>query len=258
MSNSPSLSIFSSGAVHNVTQNHSVNNPPAPAFTQEDNAKLSALFPNAPLRRIPRYARMGLLACAQALTNIPAEQRTSLGLVVGTAYAGMGMSMDFMDSILDAEPRLSSPTAFSHAVNNMGAGLLSLYLGLQGPCHTATQFALSFAAAIQAAATLIYANRAEYVLVGCMDETDARFHKFSPKNTLFEGAIFFLVGKEDANHPKISIDWDEFSPENLINNQPHTTALQSAAATLQAIEAKKDHAILCQENGNCATIRIWR
>ncbi len=249
------LSVLGTGAIHNILDGYHKDMPPPPALNADENAKLSALFPKAPLRRIPPYARMGLLACANALEgheNLPIE---SMGLVVGTAYAGIKMSMDFMDSILDAEPRLSSPTAFSHAVNNMGAGLLSLYLGLQGPCHTVTQFNLSFAGAIQAATSLIYSGRAPYVLVGCMDESDSRFNNICPDKGFFEGAVFLLVTKETQNLPKISVDFNAQIDPNKIEQ----SALHSAVTSLNALLMQEQKVVFCRDNTNLgASISIGR
>ncbi len=156
-----------------------------------------------PLRRIPLYARMGLLAALRALEQSAKAKNTSFStmqgcedtaLIIGTAHSGIVMSMDFMDSILDAEPRLSSPTAFSHAVNNMGAGLISLLLDVRGSCQTVSQFELSFAGALQAATLLLHSGRAKRALVGAIDECDARFSHCCPHMTnTAQGAVFFCV-----------------------------------------------------------------
>ncbi len=164
--------------------------------------------PCPPLRRIPLYARMGLLAALQALQQSSwqggGEQGCEdMALVIGTAHSGIVMSMDFMDSILDAEPRLSSPTAFSHAVNNMGAGLLSLLLDIRGPSETLSQFELSFAGAVHTAYLLLHSGRVSRVLVGAMDEVDARFTQCCPSMTdTAQGAAFFCLEKADESTEK--------------------------------------------------------
>ncbi len=222
------------------------------SFGADENAALSALFPRLPLRRIPRYARMGLLAGATALAEVSEEasvtpaDHANIGLVVGSAYAGIQMSMDFMDSILDAEPRLSSPTAFSHAVNNMGAGLLSLYLGLRGPCHTVTQFSLSFVGALHMAQTLIHAGRATHVLVGCMEENEGRFTALCNAQhvPLLEGAAFFLVGKADAHRPRISVAWNHNSPQAATKTGTATREDSPLAGETSLHHAQSLHAFI--------------
>jgi len=122
--------------------------------------------------------------------------------------------MDFMDSILDNGPHLSSPTAFSHAVNNMGAGLLSLLLGIEGPCFTISQFELSFAGAVSTAAALLGAGRAERVLLCAVDETDSRFSRCCPEylsseHPQTEGAVALCLGREAAGAPSLRVWWGQ-------------------------------------------------
>jgi len=188
-----------------------------------DTAELADALPDAPLRRVPRYARMALLAAVRALDDAGWRRESLAGdtaLVIGTAYSGAQMSLDFMDSIIDNGPRLSSPTAFSHAVNNMGAGLLSLLLGLQGPCLTVSQFELSFAGAICAATTLLHAGRARRALVGAVDETDERFTRCCPQIhkagvPLTEGAVFLCLELPDPVRPTLRLRWERNAPRPL-------------------------------------------
>jgi hypothetical protein len=186
---------------------------PAPPDTSE----LAATLPGVPMRRIPRYARMALLAAIRALDDAGWRQEPEMrdiALVIGTAYSGAQMSMDFMDSIIDDGPRLSSPTAFSHAVNNMGAGLLRLLLNLHGPCLTVSQCELSFAGAVYAATTLLYAGRARRVLVGSVDEIDERFTHCCPQIQKTgipqtEGAVFLCLEPPGQVHPTLRVRWDQ-------------------------------------------------
>lgn len=159
--------------------------------------------PSPALRRVPRYARMGLLAALRAMQAAGWTKDSHTGetgetaLIIGSAWGGAQMSMDFMDSLLDDGPRLSSPTAFSHAVNNMGAGLISLLLDLRGACQTVSQFGLSFAGAVQAAALELGLGRARRVLVGALDESDPRFFRACPEAEGFgparEGSVFLCL-----------------------------------------------------------------
>ena len=180
-----------------------------------DTAELATNLLGVSLRRIPRYARMALLAAIRALDDAGWRQEAGMqdiALVIGTAYGGAQMSMDFMDSMIDDGPRLSSPTAFSYATNNMGAGLLSLLLQLQGPCLTVSQFELSFAGAVCAAITLLYAGRAKRVLVGAVDEIDARFSRCCPQIQKTgipqaEGAVFLCLELPHSDYPTLNIHW---------------------------------------------------
>ncbi|MDR0466564.1 MAG: beta-ketoacyl synthase chain length factor, partial [Deltaproteobacteria bacterium] len=182
-----------------------------------DTAELAADLPGVSLRRIPHYARMALLAAVRALDDAGWRQASDLrdvALVMGTAYGSPQMSMDFMDSILDGGPRLSSPTAFSHAVNNMGGGLLSLLLDLQGPCLTVSQFDLSFAGAAFVATTMLRAGRARRVLVGVVDEMDGRFARCCPQTqkagiAQTEGAVFLCLEPPDPKRIQMSVRWGQ-------------------------------------------------
>ncbi len=208
--------------------------------------------PCPPLRRIPVYARMGLLAALQALeasgwgaenAAVLADDAQDTGhvntaLILGTAHSGIVMSMDFMDSILDAEPRLSSPTAFSHAVNNMGAGLMSLLLDVRGPCQTVSQFELSFAGAVQAAALLLHNGRVDRALVGAMDEVDTRFSACCPTMTKSaQGAVFFCMEKAQNADEKALLRVC-FGPKNAFKHPADRLLLSGTARSSEAMQGE--------------------
>ena len=217
---SAALSVAGTGLVHSIGGKEAleaIQHGQAPAISAPDISPLAALLPGVSLRRIPRYARMALLAAVQALDAAGWRQKEVLhrtALVFGTAYSSSQMSMDFMDSILDNGPHLSSPTAFSHAVNNMGAGLLSLLLGIEGACFTISQFELSFAGAMSTAAALLGAGRAERVLLCAVDETDSRFSRCCPeylssKHPQTEGAVALCLVRQAAGAPSLQVRWGQ-------------------------------------------------
>ena len=201
----------------------------ADAKEPADLARLREIFPGPALRRIPKLVRMALLAATDALDM--AHWRTpaileNTALVVGSAYGCQQMSLDFMDSILDNGPQLSSPTAFSHSVNNVLTGLVSLHLGMRGPCMNVTQFEHSFAGAVQAATALLASKRAGRVLLGMADEFDARFAHCCPavaQAGMAEGAVFFCLGPKGKDLPGFA----------LADAAP--TALAHAVATFRAL-----------------------
>ena len=228
MISNTALSVVATGMVHSIGGKDAlaaVQLGQTPVFSTPDISSLAALLPGVSLRRIPRYARMALLAAVQALDAADWRQKEVLhktALVFGTAYSSSQMSMDFMDSILDNGPHLSSPTAFSHAVNNMGTGLLSLLLGIEGPCFTISQFELSFAGAMSTAAALLNAGRAERVLLCAVDECDNRFFHCCPQylqgeHPLTEGAVALCLvraaapsaGTPAVAAPSLQVRWGQ-------------------------------------------------
>lgn len=212
------ISVTGTGLVHSLGGKDALTALPqghTPAFSNPDVSSLAALLPGVSLRRIPRYARMALLAAIQALDEAGWRQKEVLrntALVFGTAYSSSQMNMDFMDSILDNGPHLSSPTAFSHAVNNMGAGLLSLLLGIEGPCFTISQFELSFAGAVCTATALLNAARVERVLLCAVDESDSRFFHCCPQylqgeHPRTEGAVALCLTGDMGGAPSLQVRW---------------------------------------------------
>ena len=217
--------VHSLGGLAQLTAQRGLPANPAPPDTTE----LAAALPGIPLRRIPRYARMALLAAIRALDDAGWRQGPEMrdtALVVGTAYSGAQMSMDFMDSLIDDGPRLASPTAFSHAVNNMGTGLLSLLLQVRGPCLTVSQFELSFAGAVCAAITLLHAGRARRVLVGTVDEIDERFACCCPQVQKqgipqTEGALFLCLEPPNPLRPFLRVRWERNAlPPAFVSGSP--------------------------------------
>ena len=189
----------------------------ANAPVRADTTDLGNFLPKPALRRTPHYARMALLAGLRALDM--ASWRDSAGLretalVLGTAHGCAQTSMDFMDSILEGGPGLSSPTAFSHSVGNVAAGLMTILLGIEGPCFTISLFEHSFSGALSTAITLLAAGRVKRVLAGAVDETDARFISCcakrlnpTPHLPLTEGAVFLCLTNEKnrAALPRIRV-----------------------------------------------------
>ena len=222
MISNAALSVAGTGLVHSLGGKDAlavVQLGQTPVFSTPDISSLAALLPGVSLRRIPRYARMALLAAVQALNEAGWREKKvlrNIRLVFGTAYGSSQMSMDFMDSILDNGPHLSSPTAFSHAVNNMGAGLISLLLGIEGACFTISQFELSFAGAVSAASALLNSGRTERVLLCAVDESDSRFFHCCPQylqgeHLQTEGAVALCLTRQtaEANRPLLQVRWGQ-------------------------------------------------
>lgn len=206
------------GLVHPAGDTKVLTSPPFLHDFGEDEyrmaiAALADHFPRQALRRLPLYVRVGLLAAVKALqaavlwpcpTNIP--------VVIGSAYSCQKTSFDFMDSILDFGPNLASPLAFSHAVNNMAAGLFSLMLQTTGTCMTVNNGQLSFAGALQTAMTILDSGKAPAVLVGAVDESDPRFTALFPQKKLLPSAAFFCLCQKDTGLA-VELVWEDLQEE---------------------------------------------
>ncbi|WP_298067754.1 beta-ketoacyl synthase N-terminal-like domain-containing protein [uncultured Mailhella sp.] len=177
---------------------------------------LSAHFPKGSLRRVPLYARTGLYAAVSALSEakrFPCPENT--GIVVGSFFGCQKTSFDFMDSILNDGPRLSSPLAFSHAVSNMAAGLLSLLLHTTGPAFTVNDQELSFAGALEIGLSLLNSARCDSVLVGALDEADPRLHEVFPALPMASGS-FFVCLERRSQGIRAEVQWDVQNPSSLV------------------------------------------
>ena len=214
-----------------------------------DTSQLAQLFPKISLRRVPRAARACLLATGLALQDAglsPEDLKIPgrTGIFVGTAYSSTAISMDFMDSILDGGPNLSSPTAFSHSVSNVEAGMLSLLLGIQGPCMTVTQFALSFVGALASAQAQLNSGRIDLALCGAIEERDPRFSAicsatgFSGQAPAADGAVFFVLARRKPGAPCLAPGFGE-SPAfaTHLRGEEALGVLFGQGALAQAIDA---------------------
>lgn len=202
------------------------------------------------LRRVPSACRSALQVALLALKNAgikaPLEKNVAekTGVYIASAHGAVDNSLAFLDSILDYGPALASPTAFSFSVNNAFAGLLSIYLNIQGPSNTSTQFGQSFAGALQAAGSALVAGSIDYALLGVVEEAAPQLQDIyaaavPEANSLWdyakppqgESAIFFLLASS-GRKPGVAIslpvwragDAARFEPDLLF----HSGAPQAA------------------------------
>jgi len=183
------------------------------------------------LRRMNRYARMGVLGASLALADadFEAQGRNDLGLVIASGYGASKSTFDFLDTMIDDGGRCPSPTQFSNSVHSSAASHLSIVLQVGGPCLTVSQFEMSPISALLTAYNWLAEGRVEAVLFGAVDEycpvlgycydrfygTSAREcmrpEQWSQQTAVMgEGAVFLLLeraqGRGRYGHIE-SLDW---------------------------------------------------
>lgn len=191
---------------------------------------IKSLLPGVNLRRVSPVGRLALAAAGQALNAgglaLPLDGKTSpsTGLFIGSGLGAVQSILAFMDSVLDDGPGLASPTHFSHSINNVFCGLLSLNLNIQGPSCTVSQFGLSFAGAWQAALSSLAAGEISWALVGAVEESVEKLNKIyqeadQDNESALTGpptdsntAVFFLLSREPGARPLCSaaLAWHTF------------------------------------------------
>ena len=181
------------------------------------------------VRRADRFSKMAVMAALDAVQDsgiVLDDKKSSLGIIVATAFGPHVTTFRFLDDILNYGDVNVSPTIFSHSVHNAAASYIALLLDSRGPTVTLTQFAFSFHHALILAQIWLHEERCEYVLVGNVDECgtvmdyicsrklkiadDGRIKPFhfsaSPVAVPGEGSVFFLVtrGKCPKKYCEIS------------------------------------------------------
>ncbi len=175
------------------------------------------------MRRADRFSKMAALAAWDAVQDSGIdldELKSSLGIIVATAFGAHATTFRFLDDILDYGDDNVSPTAFSNSVHNAAGSYIASILGNQGPVLTMTQLVASFHQALILAESWIKEGRCRNVLVGSVDEyadvmeyicsrkltiaEDGKIRPFlftkMPASVPGEGSSFFLV--TDQNSPK--------------------------------------------------------
>lgn len=165
------------------------------------------------LRRADKLSKMAVMAAAAALDDSGSVLTGKrVGIILATAFGAHVTTFDFLDGIIDYGEAGVSPTAFSNSVHNAAASYIATTLDLHGPTLTVTAFRFSFEAALQLADAWLAQGRADYFLVGAVEQygevlghvaamklsqpADARLHPFAfmpTANLPGEGALFFLV-----------------------------------------------------------------
>lgn len=172
-----------------------------------------------PLRRADKLSKMAVLGAAAALADSGIDVSGKRGgIILATAFGAHVTTFDFLDGIIDYGEANVSPTAFSNSVHNAAASYVATALGITGPTLTVTAFRFSFESALQLAAAWLAQGRADYLLVGAVEQygtvldhvcrsklpqaADGRMTPFALRasgNVPGEGAAFFFLDAAAAD-----------------------------------------------------------
>ena len=194
-------------------------------------------------RRADRFSKMAVLSAWDAMqdSGIDIEElKSSLGIIVATAFGAHATTFRFLDDILDYGDDNVSPTAFSNSVHNAAGSYIGSILGAHGPVLTVTEFAFSFHRALALAESWIREGRCDNVLVGSIDEyasvmeyicklklkiaADGKIRPFqfssSPSAVPGEGGVFLLVSRKETPNSYCKITGVLMDGKNTGGNKP--------------------------------------
>ena len=124
------------------------------------------------LRRVDRFTQSALLGACLALADaglLDRVDRTRMGLVLATGHGALGSATELLDSILDDGDAFASPLLFARAIHSAAASVVSILLGIRGPCLTVSQMAMLVPMSFWTARQWLLEGRADQVLVGGVD-----------------------------------------------------------------------------------------
>ena len=123
-------------------------------------------------RRMDRYSQMAIaaatLALADAGRDVP-DGGVGVGAVIGSAGGGSQVREGQHRAMLARGPGRLSPFTIPSSITNMGAGQISMALGLRGPVTTTCNACAAGTDALGLAAAIIRRGDAEVMLAGGAD-----------------------------------------------------------------------------------------
>jgi 3-oxoacyl-[acyl-carrier-protein] synthase II len=132
------------------------------------------------LRRIDRVGQLSIACCRLALEHAGLLVRSGIdaediGVVLGSATAGLHTLVGYMDRLLELGPSGASALDFSNTVGNAAASLCGIEFGLRGINVTVGQKEASACAAIAHAAGVLQARRHRAVVTGGVDDFESLY-----------------------------------------------------------------------------------
>jgi hypothetical protein len=170
------------------------------------------LDPSA-VRRLSKLIKRTLVASKLALTE--AEIEIPDAIITGTGLGCLEDTEKFLNSVLEDELGMLSPTAFIQSTHNTLSGQVALMLKCHGYNTTYAQRSHSFEQAVEDAVMMLEAKEAQHILVGAADEIPPNTHRILQKIGLYrsvqkhselpiagEGVHYFVFSTQKTSHSK--------------------------------------------------------
>lgn len=201
-------------------------------------------------RRLSGIIKMGLYAAQMALAE--AGVHVPDGIITGTSLGCLTDTAKFLNSMIEENESLSSPSAFIQSTHNSISSQIAIALGCNGYNSTYTNRGFSFESALIDAMLQIEENSSAGFLVGASDEitgellnilADPRFAEYSRYNyddkqkQIFpygEGAAYFYLSGEQAANSFCKIT--SVKTFTLDDNGPDLTKMIDAVFSQNGIE----------------------
>ncbi|MBE9503244.1 MAG: hypothetical protein IME96_03630 [Proteobacteria bacterium] len=152
-----------------------------------------------PLQRYGRFdsfTRLGCAATALALrdADMAEKQRKddTTGMIISSDYEILNTDIDYYETTLDAEGAFSSPNLFSYTLPVIVLGECAVYYGLTGPTFCVGDDALYGLKALESAAAMIAAGKAQRMIVGWLESPPER-SKGIEGEMRPSGAVFIVL-----------------------------------------------------------------
>ncbi len=236
------------------------------SLIQSDSNRLKCIEPDyknyinpTSLRRMSRIIKMGLTASKICLENAGVEKPGAI--ITATGLGCLEDTEKFINSIIDNNEQLLTPTPFIQSTHNTVGGQIALMLGCNDYNFTYTNRGISFESALLDAYLLIKEG-SDNILIGGIDElTDTSFKLLSALNIYNEkaqggeGSTFFLLSgnKTEKSICKItSIKTYVGKSDTAVISEKIKDCLQESGKTIEDVGL-----VLLGDSGNKKTDQIY-
>lgn len=222
------------------------------------------LIPNAThRRRMSRMVRMGVATGLQCLGEpaVPAD-----AILTATGLGCLADTEKFMNTILDCDEELLTPTAFIQSTFNTIGAQIALLTGNHGYNNTYVHRAFSLESALIDGALLLQEKDASSVLVGAVDEMTPTLRTIlgrfgsRKKPEPGEGAAFFLLAARSSQESlaelrDIELFSGRFTPEE-ISERMEAFLIRNDAAEAQVV-FPDEYKQYCGEYSTAMSFALW-